>query len=258
MSRPSVFLFALIATLLPHATSAVCSKNEPGYLWNYVGDLSKDLHIKMTLVFSGSELKGRYVYASQLRDIELKGRIREGREVILDELDTAGQVTGQFIGQFVEKDPRGIYGDSRLECDVMVGTWQKRGSPQKRPFYLHAVDATTGSLSQRYAAVGASDSHLVEENARRFWEGVKRGGKTAVAQQIRYPIKVTMGKRLTTLRSAADFVKQYDTLITPRTREAILDDIPRYMFVRDEGVMLANGIVWFGPDGKVITLMPLP
>jgi hypothetical protein len=258
MSRPSVFLFALIATLLPHATSAVCSKNEPGYLWNYVGDLSKDLRIKMTLVFSGSELKGRYVYASQLKDIELKGRIREGREVILDELDTAGQVTGQFIGQFVEKDPRGIYGDSRLECDVMVGTWQKRGSPQKRPFYLHAVDATTGSLSQRYAAAGASDSHLVEENARRFWEGVKRGDKTSVAQQIRYPIKVTMGKRLTTLRSAADFEKHYDTLITHRTREAILDDIPRYMFVREEGVMLANGIVWFGPDGKVITLIPLP
>jgi hypothetical protein len=167
-------------------------------------------------------------------------------------------VTGQFIGQFVEKDPRGIYGDSRLECDVMVGTWQKRGSPQKRPFYLHAVDATTGSLSQRYAAAGASDSHLVEENARRFWEGVKRGDKTSVAQQIRYPIKVTMGKRLTTLRSAADFEKQYDTLITHRTREAILDDIPRYMFVREEGVMLANGIVWFGPDGKVITLIPLP
>ena len=258
MRHSWVFLFALISSLLPHAAGAVCARNEPGYLWNYVGDLSNDLRIKMTLVFIGSELKCRYVYASQLRDIELKGRIREGGEVILDELDTAGQVTGQFIGQFVEKDPRGIYGDSRLECDVMVGTWQKRGSPQKRPFYLHAVDATTGSLSQRYAAVGASDSHLVEENARRFWEGVKRGDKTAVAQQIRYPIKVTMGKRLTTLRSAADFVKQYDTLITPRTREAILDDIPRYMFVRDEGVMLANGIVWFGPDGKVITLMSLP
>jgi hypothetical protein len=53
-------------------------------------------------------------------------------------------------------------------------------------------------------------------------------------------------------------VKQYDTLITPSTRAAIIDDIPRYMFVRDEGIMLANGIVWFGADGKVISLMPLP
>jgi hypothetical protein len=60
------------------------------------------------------------------------------------------------------------------------------------------------------------------------------------------------------LRSAAELVKQYDAVITPATRKAILNDVPRYMFVRDEGVMLANGIVWFGSDGKVISLMPLP
>lgn len=258
MSRPSVFLFALIATLLPHATSAVCSKNEPGYLWNYVGDLSKDLRIKMTLVFSGSELKGRYVYASQLKDIELKGRVMEGREVTLDELDAAGRVTGQFIGQFVEKDPRGIFGDSRLECDVIVGTWQKSGFAQKRPFYLRSEGATSGSLNHRYGNTGATHDDLIDRNAQTFWEGVQRGDKNAVAQQIRYPIEVTLGKKPNTLRSAAEFVKQYDAVITPATRKAILNDVPRYMFVRDEGVMLANGIVWFGSDGKVISLMPLP
>jgi hypothetical protein len=258
MHNSRLFLVALVSLLLSHGASAVCSRNEPGYLWNFVGDLSKDLRIKMTLVFSGTELKGRYVYASALKDIELKGHVKEGREVVVDELDADGQVTGQFVGQFVEQDPRRIYGDSRLECEVMVGTWQKRGSAQKRPFYVHSVDATAGSLSRRYGLVGAANDDLINRNAQRFWEGVKRGDKTAVAQQVRYPIKVTMGKRLNTLRSAAEFVKQYDTLITPSTRAAIIDDIPRYMFVRDEGIMLANGIVWFGADGKVISLMPLP
>jgi hypothetical protein len=28
------------------------------------------------------------------------------------------------------------------------------------------------------------------------------------------------------------------------------------MFVRDQGIMLGNGEVWFGADGKVIALNP--
>ena len=258
MRHSSYILLALLAAFYPHAGGAVCVRNEPGYLWNYVGDLSGDMRIKMTLVFTGSQLHGRYVYASQLKDIELKGRIKAGREVTLDELDAAGRVTGQFIGQFVEKDPKGNFGDSSLECDVMVGTWHKAGSAQTRPFYLRSVDATSGSLNHRYGNAGASHDDLIDRNVQIFWKGVQRGDKTAVAQQIRYPLKVTIGKKPSTLRSAADFVKHYSSLITARTRAAIIADIPRYMFVRDEGVMLADGIVWFGADGKVKTLMPLP
>lgn len=254
----SRWLSLLVILLLPLGSLAECQRSEPGTLWNYVGDLSTDLHIKMTLVFNGTELTGRYVYASQLKDIDLRGRIIDGKQFILDELDASGKVTGQFAGVFPEQDPRGAYGDSRLECEVMVGSWQKTGSSQKRPFYLRSVDATAGSLGHRYGPAGATDDGLIDRNAQRFWEAVRRGDKAAVAGLIRYPIRVLSGKRAITLRSAADFTKQYKALITPATREAILSDIPRYMFVRDQGIMLANGMVWFGADGKVISLVPLP
>ena len=254
----SRWLSVLAMLLLPLGSLAKCQRSEPGTLWNYVGDLSTDRHIKMTLVFNGTKLKGRYVYASQLRDIDLKGRIIDGRQFVLDELDASGKVTGQFSGVFADQDPRGNYGDSRLECEVMVGSWQKTGSSQQRPFYLRSVDATTGSLGHRYGAVGAADDGLIDRNAQRFWEAARRGDKAAVAGLIRYPIRVLSGKRTITLRSPADFIEQYEALITPATREAILSDIPRYMFVRDQGIMLANGMVWFGADGKVISLVPLP
>lgn len=252
----SRWLSLLAMLLLPLGALADCQRSEPGTLWNYVGDLSTDLHIKMTLVFNGTELRGRYVYASQLKNIDLKGRIIDGRQFILDELDASGKVTGQFAGKFAEQDLRGLYGDSRLECEVMVGSWQKTGSSQKRPFYLRSIDATAGSLDHRYGPAGAADDGLIDRNAQRFWEAVRRGDKAAVAGLIRYPLRVLSGKQTITLRSAADFIKQYEAVMTPSTREAILSDIPRYMFVRDQGIMLANGMVWFGADGKVISLVP--
>jgi hypothetical protein len=248
---------AMVACLLPGSAGAACFRKEPGTLWNYNGDLSNSLRIRMTLVFEGSRLRGRYTYATQLKDIGLEGTVRDGRDVVLEEKDAAGRVAARFTGRFAERDPRGRYGDSPLTCDVITGVWQREGATDQRPFYVHSVDATSGSLNHRYGAAGARDDDRVHRNAARFQEAVKRGDKSAVAAQITYPIRIEMDGKAKTLRSPGEFVRHYDAILTPRTRAAILDDIPRYMFVRDEGIMLANGIVWFGTDGRVISLVPL-
>ena len=248
---------ALVLGLLPVGADAACFRKEPGTLWNYVGDISTSLRIRMTLIFDGTRLKGRYTYASQLRDIDLEGAVREGRDVVLDEKDAAGRVVARFTGRFAERDPRGIYGNSPLTCDVIIGTWQRIGTTDQRPFYVHAADATSGSLAHRYVAAGAKDDDRVHRNAARFWEAVKRSDKNAVAAEITYPIRIDMDGQAKTLRSPGEFVRQYDAILTPKTRAAILDDIPRYMFVRDQGIMLAGGIVWLGADGRVISLAPL-
>jgi len=41
---------------------------------------------------------------------------------------------------------------------------------------------------------------------------------------------------------------------TPEFQKAIASAVPRNMFVRDLGIMLGGGEVWFGPDGDVIAL----
>ena len=56
------------------------------------------------------------------------------------------------------------------------------------------------------------------------------------------------------LRTPAERVAHYDAIFSDVCRAAIAQALPRNMFVRDQGVMLGKGEVWFNADGKVIAL----
>jgi hypothetical protein len=90
--------------------------------------------------------------------------------------------------------------------------------------------------------------------AQHFWESVKLGNKNEVASLIAYPITVKLLKGSKRIRNAKEFLKYYDAIFTARFVQAISYATPRNMFARDQGIMLGNGEVWFGPHGKVITL----
>lgn len=258
MSRLAVrFLasFALVAAgLVAPASQAACTRNEPGYLWNFDGTIAEKYPVRMTLVFSGEKLEGVYTYRSQLRDIRLRGRIEGGTKVLLDELDDAGRVTARFEGEFVTRDPKGRYGDSELACEVLIGGWSKVGSAERLSFYLSTEGATAGSLRHRYGTIGVRDDEVVHRGAARFWRAVKAGDRATVAAQLRYPAAISIDGKRRRLQAPKDLLAVYDKVFTPKFVEAILDSTPRYMFVRDEGAMLGSGWVWFGADGKVTAL----
>lgn len=254
-SSPSV-LMLLLALLLPADAFAACTMKEPRWLWNYdgaIGDGDK-YPVRMTLIFNGEEVNGLYFYASQLRDIFLQGTIQNGTDIVLDELDSKGKVKARFEGKFVERDPRGKFGSSNLACEVMVGFWQKIDSSDRLPVYLSMSNGTMGGLTARYVTAGASDDELIHRNAYRFWNYVKQGNKKGVASLVAYPIDVSLPAGNKRLSGPADLIANYDAIFTPEYREAIASALPRNMFVRDQGIMLGRGVVWFGPDGKVITL----
>ena len=247
--------FALVAAgLVAPVSQAACSRNEPGYLWNFDGRIAEKYPVRMTLVFSGEKLEGVYTYRSQLRDIRLRGRIEGGKTVVLDELDAAGRVTARFEGEFVTRDPTGRYGDSELACEVIMGSWSKIGSTERLSVYLATDGATSGSLRHRYGAFGVRDDEVVHRGAARFWRAVKAGDRATVAAQVRYPNAVTLDGKVRRLKGPNDLLAVYDAVFTPKFVEAILDSTPRYMFVRDEGAMLGSGWVWFGADGKATAL----
>ena len=259
MSRLAVRLlasFALLAAgLVAPASQAACTRNEPGYLWNFDGSIAEKYPVRMTLVFSGETLEGVYTYRSQLRDIRLRGRIEGGKTVVLDELDSAGRVTARFEGEFVTRDPKGRYGDSELACEVMIGGWRKVGSTEAPlSFYLSSESATAGGLRHRYGAIGVRDDEVVHRGAARFWRAVKAGDRTTVAAQVRYPTAVMLDGKVRRLKGPKDLLSVYDAVFTPKFVAAILDSTPRHMFVRDQGAMLGSGWVWFGADGKVTAL----
>ena len=248
-------LTVLVLALLPQAGSAACTWNEPGRIWDYKGSIDGKYPIRMSLVFAADELNGIYVYASQLRDIRIRGHIGKDGSVRLDEYGTDGRISARFTGSFPERDPQGRYGDSVLACEVLVGQWQSADTKRAPlPFYLSAEGSISGKLGNRYGAIGAVSNQAVHAPAERFWRALKAGDRNAVAVEIRYPIKVTLNGKIKTLRNAAELLAVYDAVFTPAYRKAIAAAIPRNMFVRDEGAMLGNGEVWFGANGKVIAL----
>lgn len=246
-------LLAAALLLLPSTVFAACTTNEPNWLQNYDGTIGDNYKVRMTLVLAGDQVSGQYFYASQLRDIALKGTITNGIDIVLDELDAQGKTTARFEGKFAERDPKGRFGGSKLQCETIVGSWQKPGAGKSLPVYLSMESATSGALGHRYSAVDADDE-VIHRQAYRFWDAVKRGDKKTVAAQIAYPIQVSLAGRKKPLRSPPELMANYDAIFTPRYRAAIVNAIPKNMFVRDQGIMLGSGEVWFRSDGKVIAL----
>lgn len=251
-----LLLLLLGASFLPLTAGAVCQRIEPGRLWNYEGTIDGKYRVRMTLVFGASQVDGVYFYANQLRDIRLRGKVIDGRQIVLDELDGAGNATARFSGTFPERDPGTRYGDSPLECDVIAGTWRKADDAKGTglPVYLYSESSTAGSLRHRYGVIGAADDEVVNRNAQAFWKAVNAGDRKTAASLVRFPIDVQIDGRRKRLGGAADLLAVYDKVFTPAFRADIAEGLPRNMFVRDQGAMLGSGQVWFGASGKVIAL----
>ncbi|NTU52695.1 MAG: hypothetical protein HGA97_03140 [Chlorobiaceae bacterium] len=256
--RSVVGMMALLvfASMVTVSASAICrGDSDTVLLRNYEGTVGDKYPVRMTIIINGDRIEGVYCYASQLRSIGLRGRLIDGRRFEMDESDAGGKVTGHFEGEFTEKDPRGTFGASELQCEVMTGWWNKDGDPSnKLPFYLTLESQTGGTLEHRYSAAGADHDELIERNAQRFCAAVKQGDRKTVAALITYPVKVHIGKGDRKMKNAGMLIRNYDALFTLRYVEAITKAIPKFMFVKSEGIMLGSGEVWFGPDGKVIAI----
>jgi hypothetical protein len=246
-------LIILVVTSFPLDGIAACVKNEPNQLWNYVGQIAEK-RVKMTLILSGEEVTGQYFYTTLLHDISLQGRIKDGKDISLDELSADGKVVAQFNGHFADATTHKEGVDGKLECDVIAGYWRKKGHSKKRSVYLSLESITAGTLTSRYLGAGAQDDDLVNREAYRFWLAVKQNNMKAVASQIAYPLEYTMNEQKKKCRTAAEFMADYDVVITKKFREEIIKATPHNMFSNDQGVMLGNGEVWFNSSGKVVAL----
>jgi hypothetical protein len=247
-------LLALSALVLPAASWAACTKVQPGWLWNYEGHIAGQHRIRMTLVFGPAEITGVYFYASQLKDIPLRGRLLDATRVVLEELDPAGQPRARFEAEFPQTAPESKFGSSELQCEVIRGTWRKIGAEAALPVVLEMEGGTAGSLKSRYGAIGVRDPEALHRNSHAFWRAVQREGRKAAARLIRYPILVDTAAGPRRYTSAEQLLADYDLIFTPGFRELIAQGLPRHMFVRDQGAMLGHGQVWFGADGKVTAL----
>ena len=114
-------LTTLIIILSTFSVSAFgfCEGDKDGryiFLRNYNGTIGEKYNIRMTITIKDNEINGVYFYTSQLKDINVQGKILDGTKFVMDEFDSQDIITGHFEGEFPEKDPRGAFGASKLQC----------------------------------------------------------------------------------------------------------------------------------------------
>jgi hypothetical protein len=87
---------------------------------------------------------------------------------------------------------------------------------------------------------------------------VTRRDRRAAASMIRYPLRLFVGGRETTVRDSAEFLRKYAQIFQPRVAAAILDQDPECLFGSWQGAMVGDGEVWFqrgsSGDFKIITV----
>jgi hypothetical protein len=74
---------------------------------------------------------------------------------------------------------------------------------------------------------------------------VKAQDKHKVAGMAQYPLLVNMFKGHKQIKTAAQFIAEYDRLFTPSMRKAIEEQTPACLFANWQGVMIGDGEVWF-------------
>jgi len=98
--------------------------------------------------------------------------------------------------------------------------------------------------------------------------GVKNKDAAGVAALVSYPIVVKIHGKKTAIKTAADFTRNYDAIITPAVAAVIEGQKYETLFVNAQGIMFGNGEVWINgickdtacskSDAKVITIQNGP
>ncbi len=70
----------------------------------------------------------------------------------------------------------------------------------------------------------------------------------AVAALVRFPIVVTLGRARAPVATPAEFIAQYDRIVTPAIAAVVAQQAWDALFVNAQGVMLGDGQVWLAGE----------
>ncbi len=67
---------------------------------------------------------------------------------------------------------------------------------------------------------------------------------------FRFRLLYFLGGKRVSIGNSAEFLKDYDQIFTAAFVAQIAKGIPHHMFANAQGIMLADGAVWFDAEGK--------
>ena len=220
--------------------------------WYYVGSLGEHkIGLNITYAVS-NHLRGHYFYWKHLVDITLEGEIVGPRDLVLHEVDNTGKERGGFKLHLAEKDP--AFKGETLSIERLTGEWRS-SSGESFKVNLSAIHGF-GAGGHEYAIAGANLSDKeVEANIQKFYFAVLKGDRNTAAKFVAYPMRVNYKTRLL-IRNQKQFLMSYDKVFTPAFVKHLKTDVPHDMFANYQGIMIADGAVWFNADGLASIINP--
>ncbi len=101
-----------------------------------------------------------------------------------------------------------------------------------------------------YAQAGFQDAHAVHQFLDTIKDGIQKNDRDVVVKAVKYPLRVHRGGETFVIQDEAGFRREFDQLMTPAIRAAILQAPDHGLFCAPQGIMVGAGYVWLGPaDG---------
>lgn len=92
----------------------------------------------------------------------------------------------------------------------------------------------------------ALKDHAYRTFLRDLQTGVRSDDRRAVSRLVDLPLRVNrVGGRVRYYRDRRSVEKAYNLIFTPKVRRAIIGQRFNQLFVRDQGLMIGDGQVWF-------------
>jgi hypothetical protein len=122
----------------------------------------------------------------------------------------------------------------------------------------HAQTTSNCPNSTVADARGAEFASRAKAFLGKLQEAVKQNDAKQFAALVAYPVRVIDGTHRLKVATAAELIQKYPALMTPKLKQAILNQSATCLFGNDQGAMIGDGQVWFDeqPGGavKIITI----
>ena len=103
-----------------------------------------------------------------------------------------------------------------------------------------AAEAPTQDARARIETL-LGDAAKYEKVFNAFRTAVVGGDRAAVVEEVRFPLNIANGKKIT---GPGEFQRSYEKIITPAVVKAVSEQDFGKVFVNQQGVMIGDGQVW--------------
>jgi hypothetical protein len=127
-----------------------------------------------------------------------------------------------------------------MEASAAATPAAEPATPAAEPAAAAPADAPTEDARARIETL-LGDAAQYEKVFNAFKTAVVGGDRAAVVEEVRFPLNISGGKKIT---GPGEFQRNYEKIITPAVVKAVSEQDFGKVFVNQQGVMIGDGQVW--------------